>query len=104
MPVRTATSRCRYTLDRLRDAPAGAKVAGEAGRLLQQLEAGAPAVRRGVVIDGEGDVHVIEDGDPFDLLLNDPKVAEAMKAHIRESRQKLKMALPGTPSENPAAR
>ena len=76
------------------DAAAGAKVAGEAGRLLQQLEAAAPSVRRGVVIDGEGQAHVVENGDPFDLLLNDPNVPEAMKSLIRESQRKLKQALP----------
>ena len=46
--------------------------------------------------------HVVENGDPFDLLLDDPNVPEAMKGHIRESQKKLKQALP-EPSSNDGA-
>jgi hypothetical protein len=76
------------------EAAPDAKVAGETGRLLRQREPSAQGSRRGIVIDGRGEARVIENQDPFDLLLNDPNVPESMKVHLRESRDRMRQALP----------
>jgi membrane-associated protease RseP (regulator of RpoE activity) len=84
------------------DAAPGPRVADETGRLLRQRGQANQAVRRGIVIDGSGEARVIENQDPFDLLLNDPNVPESMKAHIRESRDRMREVLPAAPETDDA--
>ena len=88
--------------ERPADAGPGPKVAVEAIRLSRESQDKNPLVRRGVVVDGAGNTHVIENGDPFDLLLNDPNVPEELKKHLRESRELMQRSLPkGDRAESP---
>lgn len=85
--------------ERPADADPGPKVGGEAGRLIKESIEKVHQIRRGVVVDGTGKTHVIENGDPFEILLNDPNVPEEMKGHLRESRKLMKRTLPDERAE-----
>jgi hypothetical protein len=94
------TSTASVTLgERPPDSDPGPKVEGEAGRLIKESIEKVHQIRRGVVVDGTGKTHVIENGDPFEILLNDPNVPEEMKGHLWESRKLMKRTLPDETAE-----
>jgi hypothetical protein len=47
-----------------------------------------------VVVESDGSTRVVEsdDGDAFDLLLDDPNVPESIKEQIRKAREELRKA------------
>jgi membrane-associated protease RseP (regulator of RpoE activity) len=76
------------------ESPPGDAVTREAERLLREmLDRQAPG-RRSVVVESDGSTRVVEsdDGDAFDLLLDDPNVPESIKEQIRKAREELRKA------------
>jgi hypothetical protein len=80
--------------DRPAESPPGDAVTREAERLMREmLERQGPG-RRSVVVESDGSTRVVEsdDGDAFDLLLDDPNVPESIKEQIRKAREELRKA------------
>lgn len=80
--------------ERPAESPPGDAVTREAERLMREMQERQGPGRRGVVVESDGSTRVVEsdDGDAFDLLLDDPNVPETIKEQIREAREKLRKA------------